>query len=216
MSRADRARWTLVVGVALGSLVLGSLVWGFAAEVFSKEPAKADPDEVLFPPNHSVLLTGEVDVICRSKLGELEVEGELIDWEPFESLGVAHASLYSGRSRIQIGSRTIEVFVARRADEPGGPDGWPLCRSHPIDGHGQKRCAACHETRPNGDRVRIGRLKSYKACFECHKSVEFELIHSHPLEPIEHCQMCHAIHGSPRKALLKAPVKKLCDKCHES
>ncbi len=75
MSRADRARWTLVVGVALGSLVLGSLVWGFAAEVFSKEPAKADPDEVLFPPNHSVLLTGEVDVICRSKLGELEVEG---------------------------------------------------------------------------------------------------------------------------------------------
>ncbi len=62
----------------------------------------------------------------------------------------------------------------------------------------------------------MGELKSYKACFECHPAVEFEVVHSHPLEPIEHCQMCHGLHASKEEALLKAPVKELCADCHDS
>ena len=62
----------------------------------------------------------------------------------------------------------------------------------------------------------MGKLKDYKACFVCHPPVEFEAIHSHPLEPIEHCQDCHTLHSSSREGLLKAPVKKLCMECHDA
>ncbi len=99
-------------------------------------------------------------------------------------------------------------------DDPDGPDGWPMVRNHPISR--KKRCTACHETKQEGDLTGVGELKSYKACFVCHDAVEFEAIHSHPLEPIEHCQMCHSPHGATEKALLKAPVKKLCAECHDS
>ncbi len=46
-------------------------------------------------------------------------------------------------------------------------------------------------------------------------SGSFDVIHSHPLEPIEHCQICHALHGSTREGLLKAPPK-LCADCHDA
>ncbi len=149
--------------------------------------------------------------------GSLEADGQAVEWEPFSPpLRVAHVSLYPGRNRLQIGDRQLEVFVARTIDKPGAPDGWEVCRTHPMQGQGAKRCADCHQTQQTAAGTSVGELKSYKACFECHPAVEFELIHSHPLEPIEHCQMCHSMHGSSRKSLLKAPAKKLCAECHDS
>lgn len=205
-------KWGLV-----GCIVLGCLLMAYSAEVTSNEPAKVDNFHLLFPPNHAVLLSGDIDVICRAKQGNLEVEGEVCEWEPFEPpLRVAHLNLYPGRNRLQIGTRQLEIFLAKTADEPAAPKGWEIYRNHSIDGTGAKRCAKCHETKQNGELAAVGEVKSYRACFECHKSVEFEAIHSHPLEPIEHCQMCHALHGSKHKALLKAPVKKLCADCHDS
>ena len=64
--------------------------------------------------------------------------------------------------------------------------------------------------------VAVEAPKPYTACLECHKPLEFEAVHSHPLEPLKHCGSCHHLHGSPVKGLLQAPVKKLCAGCHDS
>ncbi len=178
-------------------------------------PKIADGVELIYPPPNAVILDGEFNVICKTKDATLDVDGEEFLWDAFEPpLCVARVSLYSGRNTLQIGQRKVEVFVGRTADDPGGPDGWPLVHSHPI--RRNKRCADCHETKEQDGRIAVGDLLSHEACFKCHEEVEFELVHSHPLEPIEHCQMCHSPHGSTRKALLKAPIKKLCADCHDS
>ena len=62
----------------------------------------------------------------------------------------------------------------------------------------------------------MGELDTPTACLECHSEVEFEATHAHPLEPIEACQMCHTLHGSPHPGLLKGPVKPLCKGCHDT
>jgi predicted CXXCH cytochrome family protein len=212
MSGRDRLSWAAPAGAALVCL-LGV----YAARVTSQEPADAEQVELLYPPAGSVLPSGNFDVICRAPEGVLEVDGEVFRWEPFEPpLRVAHVSLYSGMNQLRIGRHQVDVFVARTAEEPGGPEGWPLVHSHPLSGSGAKRCAACHQTQQQSETVRLGELKSYEACFECHRAVEFEAIHTHPLEPLEPCQMCHGLHRSEREALLKAPIKKLCAECHES
>ena len=212
MRRVDRVKLVL-----LACAVAACLLWGAAAEVTSKEPTEADTIEVIFPPDRSVLRSGNVDLICRARQGGLAVDGEPYQWEPFQPpLRVARLNLDPGHNEIQIGSQPLEVFVARTGDEPAGPAGWETYRNHPISGQGAERCATCHQTAQHGQLTRVGELKSYKACFTCHKSVEFELIHAHPLEPIEHCQMCHSLHRSRRKALLKASLEQLCADCHDS
>ena len=211
MSRGNWVRMILPLG-----LLSAGLLSVYAAEVAcDKEKPSVDGFEMIFPPDHSVLEAGNFSLICRANGGALEVDGELIDWQAFKPpLRVARVSLYSGRNSLKIGDKKVEVFVAGDPDDPGGPDGWPMVHKHRISR--KKRCTACHETKLQGDLTEVGELKSYKACFECHESVEFEAIHSHPLEPIEHCQMCHSPHGSKEKFLLKAPAKKLCGECHDS
>ena len=199
----------------LGLLSAG-LLSVYAAEVASdKENPLADGFEMIFPPDRSVLEAGNFDVICKTNGGTLEVDGEVIDWQAFKPpLRVAHVSLYSGRNSLKIGDKQVEVFVAGDPDDPGGPAGWPLVRNHQISR--KKRCTACHETKLQGELTEVGELKSYEACFKCHELVEFEAAHAHPLEPIEHCQMCHSPHRSKEEFLLKAPAKKLCGECHDS
>jgi len=202
------------------SVALGWMAWGLVAGKAAEKPAEkpaAEPGiEVIYPPDKAVVPSGDFDVICRGDAVSLRADGERIPWESFEPpLKVAHVSLYCGPNMLEIGDRRVEVFVAETAAEPGGPKDWPMVRKHPISGSGEDRCAKCHETEARGDGAAVGRLAGYKACFECHDAVEFEEIHSHPLEPIEHCQMCHGLHGSTEKKLLKAPVKELCGECHE-
>lgn len=217
MSRVKRARLAFALCAGLVGLLCVYSPASTSLGSPSNEPAKGHGVKVLFPLDRCVLLSGDFDVICKTEQGALEVDGEQYEWEPFEPpLRVSHVSLYPGRNKLRIGARELEIFVAGNADQPGGPEGWQVWRNHPISGHGAKRCTACHETEQRSERISVGELKSYKACFECHRSVEFEAIHSHPLEPIEHCQMCHSLHGSTRKALLKAPIKKLCADCHDS
>ena len=78
-------------------LVLACLVLFQEGKVVSQQPAPqphstpaAKPlekpdDGVVFPPNRSVLLSGDFDVICRTtEDAPLDVEGEIVAWEPFE------------------------------------------------------------------------------------------------------------------------------------
>ncbi len=202
--------------------LMACLPWCYCEEVVSKKRSESESGgvNVVLLSDRSVLLGGKFDLICTAEQATLRVDQRPQRWEPFEPpLRVWRLNLPPGLHALKIGSRPLEVFVADKVDhagEHGGPEGWEVCRSHPIKGQGADRCGACHEIQQRDGRTSVGRLKSYQACFECHRSVDFDVTHSHPLEPIEHCQMCHQLHGSPRKALLKAPVKQLCAECHES
>lgn len=203
------------LGLSIG-LVLAGLVLALAAAVPSEQKGKPKDDGVLYPPDRAVLLSGSFDVICTTDQNSLAVDGKAREWEPFQPpLRVAHVRLSPGMHEIRIGDRRREVVVALNEEEYDAPRDWAVYRHHEMK-HNEQGCADCHQTGKQNGRITVGELKSYEACFECHEPVDFDVIHSHPLDPIEHCEICHALHGSPRKALLKAPVKKLCADCHDA
>jgi predicted CXXCH cytochrome family protein len=114
---------------------------------------------------------------------------------------------------IRIGDRKVAVCVANERDLP--PASWTVYRLHSI-GAGTDACGRCHETAQRDGRTEVKEPKGFQACLGCHKPAEFEVKHTHPLDPLKHCASCHAPHGSSHKGLLKAPIKKLCAECHES
>jgi len=184
-------------------LVTG-LLKGDAPAVRKSAPA------VISPPDHGVLSTGSFYVICKGDAGDLTVDGAARPWAAFaEPLHVAHLRLTPGTHELAIGERKLTVCIADEGK--AGPAGRDAYYVHAI-----LACGRCHETAQRDGRTEVKAQKAFSACLECHKSAEFEAKHSHPLEPLKHCAFCHAPHGSPRKGLLKAPVKKLCAECHES
>ena len=210
MIRENRLKLGLLLGLLSAFLVLG-----YAGVVIPEERAAVD-DGVLFPPDHAVLLSGSFDVICKADQDVLEVDGKPRAWESFEPpVRVAHLRLPPGVHELRIGDRQRELVVALNEEEHDGPQNWAIYHRHPMNAN-EERCGDCHQTSEQDERITVGELKSYKACFKCHDSIEFDVTHAHPLEPLEPCQMCHALHGSTHKALLKAPAKKLCADCHDS
>jgi predicted CXXCH cytochrome family protein len=196
-------------------LVFAALVLGYAV-AFSADESEPDCEGVLFPPDRAVLLSGGFDVIWQGDGGTLEVDGKPHDWEPFQPpIHVAHLRLSPGLHTLQIGQECRELVVALNEQEHDGPADWPLVRWHPINTN-QNRCGDCHETGKQSDRILVGEPRSPESCFECHEPVDFEATHAHPLEPIAHCQVCHSMHQSTRKKLLKAPAKELCSDCHDT
>jgi len=212
-SRLRLGRWA--------GLVLLGLGLAYAATVSSEEqaektPTPLAPDGILFPPNQAVLLSGTFDVICNGDEAPLEVNGKTYEWEAFHApLHVARIRLSPGVYDLTVGDRKREIVVALNEDEHDGPEDWVIQRHHKID-RDSGRCGNCHETKKQDDEMIVGELKSYQACFECHDPIDIDVIHAHPIEPIEHCEICHSLHGSPRKGLLRAPVKKLCNECHDA
>lgn len=194
--------------------VLAVLIVGYAV-AFSADEAKPARDGVLFPPDRAVLLSGSFDVIWKGEGAALEIDGREREWEPFQPpLYVAHVRLSPGLHELRIGEQRRRLVVALNEEEHDGPEDWPLLHRHEMNTN-PNRCGDCHANTKQLDRTVVGEVRSPDACLECHKPVDFEVTHSHPLEPIEHCEMCHALHGSTRKGLLKAPVKKLCADCHD-
>lgn len=197
-------------GVALACWA--SLLWSD-----ERLPTSCPPSEgkVVFPPPNAILMVGTFYVIVKGGDGELLVDGQHQPWEPFAPpLRVAKVGLYPGLHEIRLGRRVIPFSVAVNEEEFEGPRSWPVYRLHTISAHEQ--CGACHVTASNNGMISIEGLKGAAACFACHRKADFEARHSHPLPPLEHCQNCHALHGSPRKSLLKADPKSLCAECHDT
>jgi predicted CXXCH cytochrome family protein len=171
--------------------------------------------KVIFPPDRAALPCGEFDVIALAERATLEVDGRAQQWEAFAPpLRVAKVKLAPGQHELRIGTRQVKFAVNDKAEKTQNPPGWDLYRSHPI--RDEQRCAACHRTSQRDGQTVVGEPHPTTSCLECHTTIDFEAKHSHPLEPLKPCSMCHALHGSPRPSLLKAPVKKLCAECHES
>jgi predicted CXXCH cytochrome family protein len=203
-----RRAWLWTIGLG------GLLILAGAGLVICDE--KTEEPKLLFPPDQAVLSSGNFDVICKATDLPLEVDGQKTAWESFTPpVRVAHVGLEAGLHTIAIGPRRVQFSVALNGDEHEGPKEWPHYRRHPL-GSDEDRCVMCHETRRQGGQIVLGALKSYRACLDCHEQSEFDVAHSHPLQPLEPCQMCHALHGSKEKALLRAPAKQLCTKCHDS
>lgn len=204
-----------VVGVSILILVAGARVT--RGETDAAEPGN-DAPAVVSPGHRIVLADDEVTLICRADDARLSIDGAAGRWEPFSPpLRVSRLKLTPGAHTIQAGGRTLDVFVVSGKNGAKPPEGWDTCGSHPMpDESGSARCAACHVIEQDDDnRAIVVELKSYKACFECHRPVDFEVDHAHILEPLEACQMCHALHGSKHASLLKAPMRQLCAECHD-
>ena len=210
-TRRNRLRSGSWIGVVL---VAGML--GYAAAVPVPGAKKEADDGVLFPPDRAVLLSGSFDVIVKKGEATLKVNGRPREWEPFDHpVRVTHLRLPPGVHELEIGDARRKIVVALNQEEHDGPADWVIYRHHPTNAD-PSRCSDCHESTEREGRIAVGELKSHEACLGCHRPAAFEATHSHPLEPIQRCAMCHALHGSPRHALLKAPLKELCVSCHDA
>jgi predicted CXXCH cytochrome family protein len=167
--------------------------------------------EVISPPAGAVLPDAPFYVIARGEPADLTVDGKPQAWGPFTGpVQAARLRLEPGRHEIRIGRHTLAVSVRGTLEPPAGTG----ARLHPIR-EGAEGCGACHQTNHRDGGTEVGAAQP-GACLTCHRQVQFELKHAHPLEPLKHCNSCHAPHGSQHRGLLKAPVKKLCASCHDS
>lgn len=209
--------WLRLGGLAAG-LGLG-LVPRFAE---GEDPPARPTLRVLFPADRSVLETGQFNLIGVWKPEqegeappELQVDGKGHPWEPYRRPAlVARLKLLPGQHQLQIGRRTLTIFV-REEQKPDAPEGWPVFRQHPPTAERDRECHSCHEVQKGEQGFTISPPRTPAACDPCHTALEFEAEHFHPREPLASCPMCHALHGSSRKALLKKPVQELCAACHE-
>jgi len=179
---------------------------------------------VIFPRDQCVVESGKLDLLGvtrEPKQGSpsgsaLRVDGKPWKWELYkEPTLLSRLQLAPGRHQITIGSGRLRVYVRGKSSAEDEPNGWPVFRTHLGATEGWKDCATCHELTKDGARTVVGDPMEPAACSQCHSSTEFEVAHFHPEEPLASCQMCHALHGSSRESLLKAPVKTLCANCHD-
>lgn len=175
-------------------------------------PPTPGTDELISPPAGAVLPAGPVDVIYRGAPAGLQLDGRDRAWGPFAgSVRAARVRLTPGRHELRVGGRSVVVW----GEGTPAPPEFKAARVHPI-APGAQGCAACHETDSLNGQTVVGTPKPTANCLECHSPDQFELKHSHPLDPLRNCTSCHAVHGAAHKGLLRAPAKKLCAACHDA
>ncbi|MDH7568272.1 MAG: cytochrome c3 family protein [Armatimonadota bacterium] len=198
------------------SLLGGLLGAGVGLSALATGATPTLKERVLFPPDGAVLLAGPQVVVAVSTNPTLRVDGKARPWDALvPPVRSARLQLSPGSHQLRVGQHTLTVRVVASAAPGTVHEEGEATRAHPI-GSGAEGCGVCHHTTTQQGKVAIGALRSTQACLKCHTPVQFEAAHSHPLEPIAHCQDCHALHASRRKALLSGPAKQLCSKCHES
>lgn len=92
-----------------------------------------------------------------------------------------------------------------------------VAKSH-IDINDVEHCDDCHEVQDaTSVPPTIVQLRSFTACLVCHSAKEFAVTHGHTMEPLQDCELCHALHESTvaGKGLLSAPREVLCNACHD-
>ncbi len=208
-----------------------------AGKVKSPVPTSAPAAKgVVLPPDKCVVCSGTLQVVAVTGnprgQAKLTVDGKPVECRvmPIGTPGkaspysggkgagkkrcalVATTKLPPGQHVISLGSDKARVFVAASEDGAGAPAGWPTFRSHPGR---VSNCALCHETTERDGVTVLGLPREPDACFACHDRDEFKLTHSHRIESLAACRMCHAGHGGTTKSLLIDKPKALCLKCHD-
>jgi len=198
-----------------------------------KQPATAPASRLaLYPPDRCVIDSPTVQIIATvaDSQGQTTVT---VDGKPVEtrrmrisnpgrpagratgsrrSALVGTASLAPGQHVIAVGPHKSRVWISTSKDLAKAPADWPVFFPHP----GRiANCALCHKTKDEDGERDLGPAHEPAPCLACHDLDEFKLTHSHRLESLAACQMCHAPHGGTTKALLIGKPKALCAKCHD-
>lgn len=130
---------------------------------------------------------------------------------------VATAKLSPGKHVIAVGSETTHVYVCPSNDRGDAPADWPKSRPHPpLSPSGKPtECQSCHQVKASDGGAVLGPVDELKVCFECHDLDTFKLVHTHRIESLAACRMCHDPHGGTTAALLIDKPKVLCAECHD-
>ena len=128
------------------------------------------------------------------------------------------ATLSPGQHALELDAAKTRLLRLTSQDGTNAPSGWALWHPHPSPTKPEEpiQCASCHDVKTAATGTVIGRAKPPKNCFTCHNEVDLRLAHSHVLEPLSNCLMCHDPHGSTRPKLLIDTREKLCTQCHEA
>lgn len=140
----------------------------------------------------------------------------LLDDKAKVSLALASSTLSPGAHLLVFAGVTNRLVRL-----PPGPAGeaskkGAIFRPHPSPNDPAKpvACATCHEVDQAASR--LGRARMPDSCIGCHTPVDLRLIHSHVMEPLAKCTLCHDPHGSARASLLRDDKARLCTQCHEA
>ena len=200
-----RRRTGLLVVLALAGL--GGLTATLVASTReSTDKAAENAAKIVAPPDHSVLLSGHLDVIYQGDKADLEIDSRPVAWEDFYNapVHVGHIHLSPGMHQVKIGDRSVQLCVALNEMEHDGPSDWQIHRVHTMSTE-KDRCAECHDTETQDERLVVGKVLIPDSCAACHTESDLEEPHQELIQPLKPCQTCHALHGSPYKHLLKAP-----------
>jgi DmsE family decaheme c-type cytochrome len=75
-------------------------------------------------------------------------------------------------------------------------------------------CSSCHNPHEPGTKERMGGFKQ-QACLQCHTDKSGPYLFEHGASIIEGCTVCHEVHGSPNRHMLKQQsISDLCFSCH--
>lgn len=183
---------------------------------------------VMCPPNGSTLRSEKVKIVAvvdgSGTDTHLTVDGKSIGTNRFrlKRLGqpsgyqctalIATMKLNPGQHVIKVGTEASKIWIDASGKGGPGPSSWREFQAHPPN---TDNCRLCHEVSEADGMNVLGVAKEPVACFACHERDLFGFTHSHRLESLAACQMCHAPHGGSQEALLIDKPKVLCTKCHE-
>jgi len=86
-------------------------------------------------------------------------------------------------------------------------------RSPHIRNDSRIRCSSCHNPHGTENVAMLWRDSINETCFVCHADKRGPYLYEH-LPVSENCLLCHNVHGSPNRWLLKEREPFLCLECH--
>ena len=145
----------------------------------------------------------------------------------FAPAWLAVREITPGNHELKLGSSSVRF----RAFAPGSVDkatsealkatSTTLYAAHPMSLPGLVTCASCHNLNRDSKPPAFDDMSTFlppftpDVCFRCHPQEKFLPTHTHRVEHLAVCQMCHNPHGSNRPKLMKMPRWDACKKCHE-
>jgi predicted CXXCH cytochrome family protein len=200
--------------------VLAALALVAAAGLsIAQEDAAGEATVRILSPADGATIAGPVEVIAAASEGEapaLSVDGAAAEWGPYAPPAFAtRLALDPGAHELVVGDQALQITVVAPVEKDQAI-ALGYLRSHTGAEDGPRDCSACHAVEERDGLTVTGPPDTPDRCLVCHSSVDFGLAHFHPLSPLKKCEQCHALHGSARKGLLRAPKKELCSACHDS
>jgi len=192
------------LGITFGALALAVFA------LFAQEPEKGP--EFLRPLNESILESPTIQVVARTGAdAKLSVDGQSVTAaSPAKGVLAATLKLSPGTHELSLSSgQKIQVFVAGKTPPPAG---WKVFRTHPPAAPSAAQCETCHTLQQQTWAPKAETTAA--SCIACHSVAKFPVKHTHTVDILEECQLCHMPHGSAASSHLKFSKEIACKQCH--